>query len=218
MMYDTEFSMDLYGNGRNYTDEYISAMLSGDGHFGPMLASLVKNKDFVEKLVVAYEDVMNIAFDIDFAGDRLSEYFEIYGPYLDQHFDRYVTWRDYGGVRSTVGEFKNWVRNRYNSFLPMLVKILDLPATQTNSLQLERTDGGTVMINGHVAPFENGNSPYTWDGTYLGGYKITLTAVPEEGYRFTGWTGSYNGSAESISVNPKQLIKLRASFEKINAN
>ncbi len=214
MMYDTEFSMDLYGNGSNYREEYITDLLKGDGYYGEMLVSLLKNKDFVHKLVCAYEAVMNIAFDIDYASDKLEEYHKEYAPFLDDHFDRFVDWQSEWGVKNNKDSFKKWIRNRYDYFLPQLSKLLKLDSKVTNSVQLERTAGGDVYVDGKRAPFENGRNPDTWDGMYLSGYKITLKAVPKEGYEFVGWQGAYSGKEDSIRVNPTKTIKLKAVFKK----
>ncbi len=214
MMYDTEYSMDIYGNGRNYKAEFISDLLNGDGHLAKMFNNLLKNEDFVTKLVLAYEDVMNIAFDVDYASDKLDEYYEEYSPYLDDHFDRFVDWQSAWGVKSNVNGFKDWVSNRYNSFLPMLAKLLKLPSSKTNSVQLEITDGGMIYVNGKRPPFENGRNPLTWDGVYMSGYKLTVTAVPDEGYEFVGWTGAYEGDEITLKINPTKTIQLKAVFRK----
>ena len=91
---------------------------------------------------------------------------------------------------------------------------MKLDSKVTNSVQLERTAGGDVYVVGKRAPFENGRNPDTWDGMYLSGYKITLKAVPKEGYEFVGWQGAYSGKEDSIRVNPTKTIKLKAVFKK----
>lgn len=215
MMFDVEYSQDLYGNGNNYRAEYITKLLNGDGYLSPMLASLVKNESFLNKLIVAYEDVMNIAFDPDYASAMLDEFYNTYSPYLNDHFDRFVTWQSVNGVRKNVSYWKNWTENRYNSFTSMLVKLYDLPSSKTYKLTLNTTTGGTVTVNGHYPSYSAGkNSTLTWDGVYLTGYKITLVAVPDEGYEFTGWSGSYDGTSAKITINPSKAYTLTANFKK----
>lgn len=215
VMYDVEYSQDLYGNGNNYKADYISKLLSGDGHFGKMFASLVKNEDFLNKLVIAYCDVMNIAFDPDFATAKLVEYYETYSTYLNDHFNRFVTWQSVGGISKNAASWKKWVENRYNYFPTLLAKTLDLKSSKTYKLTINTTEGGTVTVNGHYPYYtasKDGTS--TWDGTYFEGYKLSLEAVPDEGYEFVGWSGGYDGTSAKIKASPKSAFTLTAQFKK----
>jgi uncharacterized repeat protein (TIGR02543 family) len=50
-------------------------------------------------------------------------------------------------------------------------------------------------------PLVNGTiTGMTADGKYLTGTNATLTAVPAQGYAFTGWTGAANGTANPLSL------------------
>lgn len=212
VMYDVEYSQDLYGNGNNYKMENISDLLKGDGHFGKMFASLVKNEDFLNKLVVAYCDVMNIAFDPDFANAKLVEYYEEYTPYLGDHFSRF-SWQTVSGVSKNAASWKKWVENRYNYFPSLLSDVLNISA-KTYKLTLNTTEGGTVTVNGHTPMYAESKGVYTWDGTYFAGYKLAIEAVPDEGYEFVGWSGGYDGKSALINATPKKAFTLTATFKK----
>ena len=60
-------------------------------------------------------------------------------------------------------------------------------------------EGGSVSTNG---------------GEYEEGTEITLTATPDEGYRFTGW--SDGSTEESVSITLLEDINLNAIFERIS--
>lgn len=67
-----------------------------------------------------------------------------------------------------------------------------------------------------VNPAEGGEievSP-TSDGAYEHGTVVTITAMPSEGYIFTGWTGDYTGNAEIIEVVMSANKSIEAVFTK----
>ena len=211
LMFDVEFSMNLYGNGKDVQYDILDDLLRKDGYFGPILSSLLKNDTFKHKFVVACEDVMNIAFNKNYASNKLNSYLQEYSPYLEQHFDRYVGWQSLNGVRNNVEDWKKWVANRQSAFLSILKQDLGIDGTNNKvTVELSDTSGGIVRVNGHKVPTSGGS----WSGTYMSGYKIVIEAVPAKGYEFVGWSGSYDGDAASITVNPAKALTLKANFKK----
>ena len=59
-----------------------------------------------------------------------------------------------------------------------------------------------------------GGSVSTTGGTYNAGALITVTATPQEGYRFTGWTGS-NSTDPTVTITLNQNQSLVANFERV---
>lgn len=209
MVYDTEYSMDLYGSGGNYRYDVFTPLAGGDGHLGPIVKSLLASDSFRSELILALEDAMNIAFNPDSAAELLDEYYRAYSPYIEQHFRRFVFWQTPDGIRNNVEGFKKWLRNRYNYMPEQIADVLSLSGSKTNTLSVSlSTPGGEVRINGIPIKFTNGK----WEGHYFPEYKITIEAVPYEGYEFTGWSGGYSGSASSLTINPKTPFSLIANF------
>ncbi|MCD8005532.1 MAG: CotH kinase family protein [Oscillospiraceae bacterium] len=213
MLYDTEYSMDLYSSGADYKYDLLSSLLSGDGYFSKMLTSLLESDDFMKMFIVSMEKTANIAFDPDTAADALDEYYDEYSPYLAQHFKRYIGWQSLNGIKNNVSSWKTWLQNRYDYYLTLLKNNLGI-STTTKRIRVSVWDGegGTVYIEGvELTLDEDGD----WYGYFLPGYSITITAVADEGYEFTGWTGSYKSTSTTIKVNPKGNYGFTANFEKI---
>ena len=57
--------------------------------------------------------------------------------------------------------------------------------------------------------------PAPWTGIYFQDVPITITAVPEPGYRFTSWEGhqGIDSNMETITITLKEDISLTAVFE-----
>jgi len=67
------------------------------------------------------------------------------------------------------------------------------------TLTVSAADGGTVSTEG---------------GTYEEGTEVTITATPDEGYRFTGWEGN-DSTNESLTITLNADQTLQALFELI---
>ncbi len=217
MLYDTEFSMNLYGSGRDYRMEFLSQLIGEkkDGSFANLLTSLMKNSEFKKRFVVAMEKVGNVCFEPTYASKKLDEYYKTYSPFLSAQFQRFgnISWQSARGVSGNVSAFKEWLKNRQNYLPTMLKDNLKLSTSKTNriSVSLSDTKGGTVYLEGTAIRFTDGK----WSGNFLPGYKITLKAVPAEGYKFTGWSGNYKGTSSAIQIDPASAKSFKANFEKV---
>lgn len=217
MLFDTEFSMDLYSNPRDYKMDFLSKLLSSGekGYFANMLTSLMKNSEFKQRFIITMEKVGNVCFEPTYASAMLDSYHKTYSPFLAMQFRRFgnIGWQSVSGVENNVWSFKGWLKSRLNYLPTMLKNDLKLSSSKTNkiSVSLSDTKGGEVYLEGTAIRFTNGK----WSGNFLPGYKITLKAVPAEGYRFTGWSGAYTGASSAIKVDPTAATSLRANFEKV---
>lgn len=218
MLFDTEFSMDFYAGAQDYRIDYLSNMVKLDPEtfFAKMISSLLKNSEFKQRFVITMEKVANVCFEPGVASKRMDEYYKTYSPFISDRFKRFGPkgWQyNPDDVRRNATSFKNWVKSR-QSYLPtMLRSDLKLSTSKTNkiSVAVNDTKGGEILLEGTAIRFTNGK----WSGNFLPGYKITLKAVPAEGYRFTGWSGAYTGATSAIKVDPTAATSLRANFEKV---
>ena len=68
----------------------------------------------------------------------------------------------------------------------------------------------TLIVNS-----SDGGSVNTVGGQYTKGSTVTVTASPNEGYTFSGWTGNSNSTEPSITLVMDGNISITASFTKI---
>ena len=78
------------------------------------------------------------------------------------------------------------------------------------SLGANNPEGGTVRVNTVTPNLSDG----IWRGRYFSEYGITLTAVPAEGYVFTGWSGDVTEQQAEITIRLTEDMELTANFEK----
>ena len=75
------------------------------------------------------------------------------------------------------------------------------PPSLNYILSVSAVDGGTVNTSG---------------GEYEQGTSVTLTATPNTGYTFTGWSGNASGTNSSLNITIIGNINVTANFEPIS--
>ena len=68
----------------------------------------------------------------------------------------------------------------------------------------------TLIVNS-----SDGGSVNTVGGQYTKGSTVTVTATPNEGYTFSGWSGNSNSTEPSITLVMDGNISITASFTQI---
>ncbi len=69
----------------------------------------------------------------------------------------------------------------------------------TLHVDINPPEGGTVQISPEKEVYDLGET-------------VTLTASPNEGYVFNGWTGDYTGDSTTITIRMKSLLDITANF------
>lgn len=114
LLYDTEFSMGLYGS-TNAATKSLTEALEEDALF----AAVMKNDTFREKFTKALEEIGTVNFDYDACVSRLNEYTEIYKPLMQDFYVRFYgkdTWLK-GQFDGTVDTIKQFLKLRYKNVM-----------------------------------------------------------------------------------------------------
>ena len=77
-----------------------------------------------------------------------------------------------------------------------------------NFTELPKYTLATTATNGSISLSDPG-------GTYYEGTRVTLTAIPDSGYRFTGWSGDLSGSENPVIIAMDGDKNITAGFEEI---
>lgn len=150
--------------------------------------ALRESEHFRKQFVITAMDMMNTNFSLENVEEVLSEW----GLDLSYANGYFVKRPEYM-IESLRKEF-----NLYGT-------------VEVVSLDINDTEAGKVYINTTEADVSNG----TWTGQYFTDYPVDITAVANPGYRFVGWSGSYEIAEESIQVGVVEGgISLTAVFEK----
>ena len=88
-----------------------------------------------------------------------------------------------------------------------------------NILYIGTSSGGVYRSNTNMATLAltasagGTTNPAPGSLVYLTGASVTITATPDSGYRFSGWTGDASGTANPLTVVMSASKAIKANFE-----
>lgn len=149
---------------------------------------LKNNENFRKQFVLTFMDMVNV----DFAYENVEAVLAEFGASPD--------------------EFGSFFTRRAEYIVPYMAEEFSLTGTPEEvTLKVSDPEGGTILLNTTEPDLSSGS----WTGSYYTDYPVTVTAVPKEGYRFAGWSGSVTSDSEQIEAEVLPGgITLKAVFEK----
>lgn len=115
LLFDTEYSMGLYGSTDERTNSMQNAM-SKDALF----AAVMKNPGFQQKFLAAIKEIGSVNFNPEVCIAKLNEYANLYHPLMKDFYARfgYDDW----AFDDNIETVKNFVQNRYNNVVGYVEK------------------------------------------------------------------------------------------------
>ncbi|MFC1694309.1 CotH kinase family protein [Candidatus Latescibacterota bacterium] len=169
---------------------------------------LLANEQFKYDFINRYADCLNTCFSPDFVIQRIRDMKAVIEPEMPHHLERW---------EGVIGTMSNWHDNvavmeyfaekRTNICRTHVYQKFGI-GTALVEINVSNSSAGKVKINSITI---NG---YPWEGTYFTDVPIKITALPEPGYRFTGWTGITPSDSVSVSVVLTGDLSITANFEK----
>ena len=152
-----------------------------------LFSTFKKSEIFRERFVTSFMDMLNN----NFSEANVEKVLEKYGYDLD--------WQN------------GFFRLRPSYAVEHLADEFNLQGT-INSIKItvDNPEGGKVQINTSVIDLSSGS----WEGKYFSDYPITITAYPNEGYVFKGWTKGVDSEDVTISIALDSELELQPIFEK----
>jgi len=212
IMYDTDFGMGGINGYSSSNSLAFATDPNGPGWPNPpwstlILRKLLENTEFRNQFVNRFADLMNSTFLPERINKAIDEKRDVIA---DEMITQLQRWK--------AGSQAVWLNN---------VKIMKTFANarpgyvfghiklkfgfQTQQIITLNTDSvaGTIQLNSL-----NLNS-FPWSGSYFPNVPVTLTAIPNAGYRFLKWEGvTSNSNQPNITVSPKANLALTAIFER----
>jgi len=220
MLYDTDYSSGVYVNGGNAELDNISGVLYGDSYeeYNPalMFQNLMLSEEFRLEFIRACCDVNNLYFNAKRSAAMLKEMRAQYEPYVPDSLLRFgpqwVTWNPKGHYKSNLDNLNRFFQNRADRFLDVVKIALDLEEPIAITVKIKGK--GQVYINGRPIPVANNSRIEVFADCGL-----TITAVPDNGATFTGWSTSQKTAeladpqAETTQLSFSRMFTLTANFK-----
>jgi hypothetical protein len=171
-----------------------------------MLRKLLENPGFRNQFVNRFADLMNSTFLPERVIQAINEKSSAISGEISAHLKRWE-----GGNQA------EWLANiqvmrTFASERPEYVftHIGQKFGFQTHQVISVNTDSVAGNIQLNSLKLNN----FTWKGSYFPDVPVTLTAVPNAGYRFLRWEGvTTDSNLQTITVSPKANLVLTAIFE-----
>ena len=124
----------------------------------------------------------------DFTEERMSALLEKFG--------QDISWHEY------------FFRERPDNMIAFTAKEFGLTnATGELTVMTDLPKAGSVRVNTSMIDLRNGS----WTGRYFTEYPVTVTAAPNPGYRFVGWSDGKTEITREIQLNGG--VTVHAIFE-----
>jgi hypothetical protein len=216
MMYDVDFAFQSsYHNT-------LSVATAANGPAWPnppwstqLLRRLLGNEWFRRAFINAFADHLNSTFKSARIIGMIDEFAACYQPAIAAWQDRWDVNVNYA---NEVQLLRNYANQRPNYQRQHITSYFSLAGTTAVNLDVNDPALGKLQINQLVIDenlhgLANPAQPYPWSGIYFRGVPITVTALPEPGYRFAAWIG-HTSPEPALTIDPGSAsINLIAVFE-----
>lgn len=176
-----------------------------------LFQALMANEDFREQFVITFMDLANTCFETEYVTERIDTWAQLLEEPMKSSIDRFEQ-EGFTVELMDLDSMREFYANRFPYAAAYLAEVFELTGDLA-WVRLECSDvkGGSLQLN-TVWPDLGGGA---WEGQYFTDYPITVTAIPEEGYRFAGWNGDFSSDQETVAIKvPEQGLRLLAVFEK----
>ena len=217
---------DNFGDGRwrVYTQDFESAMKSSINWLDNfledsalpnkgVLAKLMQNTEFKNKLLNRFSDLMNTGFNEERFTQMVNSTFEEIEPLLDEDRNRAPRNRFYS--TGDKGRLLDWILERPEAFRTQLKESFSLENTVNVRVEVSNRNAGYVTLNTVDLKGSTpgvATQPYPWSGVYFEGIPVTLEAKPRPGYTFSHWSIDGSGTNSKITITPTGNLSVQANF------
>jgi hypothetical protein len=216
LLYDIDYAMGSHPSQNPYTHNTLAhaTQENGTGWPNPPLTTLLIREMLEgEKLrnifINRMADYMNSRFIPDTAIEHLNSIRTILVPEVQEHIDR---WGSYAGTMNSVTGWNNnidqietFLENRNPEIKDHITDYFNTGGWDDLSLNI--AGQGKIKINSIIP------ADYPWTGQYVTNIPVTVTALPEPGYRFEGWSGvPANSSSAKLTLTVSEISSLTANF------
>lgn len=190
MLFDSDYSSDVYGDGRNYTRNNITGSLLDveyeDYTLGDLACKLMESPQFRQELILSLSDIRNLYFTDDNCKKLLQEMTASYKPYVNDTFLRFgptwvAKWSLDNHYTNNLHVLDTFFQGRYDHFPEIVARAFGLDTPVNVNIKISG-QGSVVLNNRDDKAFRT-----TLAAKCFSEYPLYLTAVPDEGATFVGW-------------------------------
>lgn len=219
ILFDTDLGFGAHPQGQYNSNTLENATAKTATYYANppwatlLLRKLLENADFKSQFIQRFASHLNITFHpqrVLHIMDSLKTQIE---PEMPRHIQKWEKSTSFnGGWNYHLTIMQEFATKRPKVIIDHLTQKFGLSGTAKLTVTSNAPAMGHIFINSVKLPDEN------FSGTYFKDIPIRCQAVPKPGYRFAGWQGIANSSADSIGISLTKDATLTAIFEIDNAD
>ncbi|WMJ74592.1 CotH kinase family protein [Cytophagaceae bacterium ABcell3] len=180
-----------------------------------LFRTLLQNPEFKNEFINRLADHMNTSFKPERIQQEITKFESALEPVIQEQIHRFQSPYDYNYWKEQIEVVRNFAENRIPNQQQHILDYFGLSGTTTVTVDVHQKRGGEIKISSlrlnNKVPGIN-EKVYPWTGTYFKDVPVTVSAIPEAGYRFTGWNGN-SASNEDTTITLQEAVSLTAYFE-----
>lgn len=191
-----------------------------------LLREMLESDRFREQFIQRCADLLNHLWSGDRVVGRIDAMASVIRPEIPRHLERWswaaIQERGFGHPHKEEDEpldLAHWERNvevmrgfgrhRPEQLREQLMEHFDFQnGAATVAVTIRGSDKGSVKINTLTVPSD------AWSGVYFKDLPLTVTAIPQAGHSFAGWSGALGGTELEMTLPlATEDVELIATFE-----
>lgn len=212
ILYDTDQGWGL-GYPSAYLHNTLTYALSESGltpHNQPwstlLLRRLIDNDGFRNKLLNQFADEFNERFSPSNTLNLIASHISDIQSEMQKHVDRWSNDNPPGPWVNSVSVIENFAENRIHSLRIHILNYFNLSGIFDLNVEVNEESRGRISVNSLLL------SQKQWEGSYFNSVPITLTAMPNDGFRFSHWEGDIEAETSEIQIVSTDDIFVKAIF------
>jgi hypothetical protein len=206
-MFDTDLSFSLWGQPFDYNT------LERSQKRNKLFSLLLKNEEFKNQFINTMSDLLNSVFRTEWVVQKIEDTQSVLAPEMLEHLKRWNLMKtSIEKWNSNIQDMIEFANNRPSFQIQHLNEFFSLDGT-AEIILITDAQKGYIKINSlelkEGTPGVEGLPD--WKGTYFKGVPINITAIPYQGYEFSGWAGLENKN-ESVIITLEDDLVLTAVF------
>lgn len=232
LFYDVDRSFGYLSDPDQNTFQWATDRLNGNtGQEWPnlLLRSLLGNEQFRIDLINSFAGHLNSTFQPARVLSIIDEFSARIDPEIAEFHARWWTTANHRGRwNHELGKMREYAVERPAHLRQHIREYFGLDNDVSLTISMNQgMEGGRVRVNSLLldqqTPGIGEINP--WEGTYFHGIPLTITAIPNPGYRFTGWqdlslgkAGIDLSSSRTLTITPEEDAHLLANFEEAESD
>jgi len=215
ILFDTDFGFGIW-NSFDYTNNTLNFALAPNGNVWPnppwstlLFRRLMDNADFKNRFVNRFADELNTRFLSEHVNAHIDSVSAITSSEILDHYQRWGG--DAGTHYQAVGNMRIFANERPIRVKNHILQSLQLPSYHEITCQIDDTQRGFIQLNSLTLNEEE------WKGDYFEEVPISITAMPNDGYAFSHWSGSISSTNATQIIDMQNDMTLTANFTTITS-